>query len=254
MPSKILRYIADMTNATTLEALWKMHVDKMAEYGFDRLIYGYTNFRVDYNLGDPEDFVILSNHDRAYLDRFFGDRMFLHGPMIKWALNNDGAQSWRHIAERAMSEGLTKEEQAVLEFNISSGVSTGYTISFKTVSQRSKGAIGLTGPVGSTQEELDAIWEKFGEELILINNVLHLKILDLPYENPKRALTKRQREVLEWVSDGKTIQDIAMLLGRTSATVEKHLRLARESLAVETTAQAVLKATFLNQIFTIESN
>jgi len=35
--------------------------------------------------------------------------------------------------------------------------------------------------------------------------------------------------------------------------VEKHLRLARENLNVETTAQAVLKAAFLNQMFVIEA-
>ena len=40
-------------------------------------------------------------------------------------------------------------------------------------------------------------------------------------------------------------------MGLTPATVEKHLRLARETMGVETTAQAVLKAAFQNQMFTI---
>ncbi len=48
------------------------------------------------------------------------------------------------------------------------------------------------------------------------------------------------------------MQDTALLMGLTSATVEKHLRLAREALAVETTAQAVLKAAFANQMFILE--
>jgi LuxR family transcriptional regulator len=42
-------------------------------------------------------------------------------------------------------------------------------------------------------------------------------------------------------------------MGLTAATVEKHLRLAREALDVETTAQAVLKAAFYNQMFTIDA-
>lgn len=252
MNDATLRYIADITNATTQEVLWSMHLEKMAAFGFDRLLYGYTNFRVDYNLGDPEDFVVLSNLDRHYLERFFGERMFLHGPMIKWALNHVGAQSWEHIAAVTMNQPMTREEQEVFEFNRSYGVLTGYTVSFKSVSMRAKGAISLIGPQDAPQSELDQIWAHHGEELTLMNNVLHLKLLNLPYSNPQRALTKRQREVLEWVSDGKTIQDISTLMGRTTATVEKHLRLARESLGVETTAQAVLKATFLNQIFTIE--
>ena len=68
-----------------------------------------------------------------------------------------------------------------------------------------------------------------------------------------RKLTGRQREALEWVGEGKTTQDIATIMGLTQATVEKHLRLAREALGVETTAQAVLKASYQNQIFVIES-
>jgi LuxR family transcriptional regulator len=42
-------------------------------------------------------------------------------------------------------------------------------------------------------------------------------------------------------------------MGLTPATIEKHLRLARDALEVETTAQAVLKASMQNQIFRIES-
>ncbi|MFP3656183.1 LuxR C-terminal-related transcriptional regulator, partial [Burkholderia sp. SIMBA_052] len=78
------------------------------------------------------------------------------------------------------------------------------------------------------------------------------KILTLPYNAPNRGLTRRQREVLQWVGDGKTTQDIALLMGLTTATIEKHLRLAREALSVETTAQAILKAALHNQMYAIE--
>ena len=67
-----------------------------------------------------------------------------------------------------------------------------------------------------------------------------------------RRLTKRQHEVLQWVSDGKTTQDIAIIMDVSKATVEKHLRLAREVLGVETTAQAVLRMAYQNQIFKLE--
>lgn len=53
---------------------------------------------------------------------------------------------------------------------------------------------------------------------------------------------------LDVVGDCKTAQDIASLMGLSAATVEKHLRLAREALDVETTAQAVL----YKKMFTVE--
>ena len=43
-----------------------------------------------------------------------------------------------------------------------------------------------------------------------------------------------------------------MLMGLTAATVEKHLRNAREALDVGTTAQALMKASLSNQIFVID--
>jgi LuxR family transcriptional regulator len=85
-----------------------------------------------------------------------------------------------------------------------------------------------------------------------MNNVTHLKLIQLPFSSPNRQLTPRQREALEWMRDGKNTQDAAEIMGLTPATVEKHLRLAREALDVETTAQAVLKASFQNQIFVLE--
>jgi len=106
---------------------------------------------------------------------------------------------------------------------------------------------------GMTQDQADVVWDQHGADIHLMNEIAHLKIQSLPYVPPNRTLTKRQREALEWVGDGKTMQDIAVLMGLTTATVEKHLRLARESLSVETTAQAVLKAALHNQMFVIEA-
>ena len=245
-------YLYYLSNCQSMEEMWKAHTAKMAEYGFDRLIYGFTRYRTDNSLGDPEDFIILTNHDPSYTDVFLGEKHYQHAPMVRWALENEGAGSWAYLAEQQRNRMLSQQEQRVLEFNYKMGVTAGYTISFKSVSARSKGAIALTARQGMTQDDVDAVWAKHGDDIHLMNNVAHLKILTLPYSAPNRGLTKRQREALEWVGDGKTMQDIALLMGLTAATVEKHLRLARENLAVETTAQAVLKAAFANQMFILE--
>lgn len=166
-----------------------------------------------------------------------------------WALANEGAKSWKLLGEMERSKTLSAQERRVLEFNRDMAVTAGYSISFKSVSARSKGAIALTACESMDQDDIDAVWAEHGADITLMNNIVHLKILTLPYTAPNRSLTPRQVEALEWVGDGKTTQDIAMLMGLTPATVEKHLRLARDALAVETTAHAVMKAAFANQMF-----
>jgi len=246
-------YLLELSNTKSLEELWSAHTARMAEYGFDRLIYGFTRYLTNTSLGDPEDFVILTNHSAAYTDVFLGQGLYFHAPMVRWALDHEGVGSWKMLADMIDTKTMTADEKKVFEFNRSMNVTAGYTISFKSVSARSKGAIALTARPGLSQADVDDVWAEHGRDIHLMNNIAHLKILTLPYTAPNRALTSRQREALEWVGDGKTTQDIALLMGLTSATVEKHLRLARESLSVETTAQAVLKASFHNQIFVLEA-
>lgn len=245
-------YLLEVTNATTIERLWAMHCEKMAGYGFDRLLYGFTYYRTDTSLGDPDDFLLLSNHAADYTDVFVGQRLYLDAPMTRWAIENEGVQSWRRIGTRLSAGDLSAAERRVVDFNLHHGVTAGYTISFKAVSARSKGAIALTARPGLEQDAVEAIWAEHGDDIVAINNVTHLKILTLPFTGLSRRLTPRQREALEWVGEGKTTADIALIMGLTPATVEKHLRLARETLNVETTAQAVLKAAFQNQMFVLD--
>ncbi|SLN18031.1 Transcriptional activator protein LuxR [Pseudoruegeria aquimaris] len=248
----MLEKLEAILDAATIEDAWLLHQSYMAEYGFDRLIYGYTRFRTAHSFGDPQDLLVLSNHSQEYLEEFVHNGMYFHAPMVRWAMENNGACSWSWMEKTAMQGGLTDQEMRVIGFNQKMGVTAGYTISFRSDSSRSKGAIALTAGPGVTQAEVDALWEEKGQEISVLNNVAHLKLITLPHTGNRPALTKRQREVLEWVGEGKTMQDIAQIMGLTPATVEKHLRLAREALNVETTAQAVLKASFSNQIFVIE--
>ena len=245
----LIDYLDAITNAPTVERLWSLHTDQMASYGFDRIIYGFTRYRSGTSLGDPQDWVLLTNHGDGYMEPFLSSGHVYRAPMIRWALNNTGPCSWRWMAEPG---NVTAEEQKAIEFNISQNVVAGYTVSFLSVSERTKGAIALTAKPGMSQADVEEIWDKHGRDITVMNNVMHLKIQTLPYS--QRSLTKRQREVLQWVGDGKTMQDIAILLDLTPATIEKHLRLAREALDVETTAQAVLKAAFYNQMFVIDAS
>ncbi len=252
MPSTI-SYLDRLTRARNVEDLWDMHCRKMAEFGFDRLIYGFTRYRTPNSLGDPEDFIVLTNHAPAYTEVFMGQGLYFHAPMTHWALENEGACSWRILAQKLAGGEISPQQLRVMNFNVTHKVLAGYTISFKSLSPRIRGAIALTARPGLSQDDVDAIWAENGEDILVMNNIAHLKIMSLPHFTPGRGLTKRQREALQWVGDGKTTQDIAILMGLTPATVEKHLRLAREALAVETTAQAVLKAAFQNQMFVLEA-
>ena len=144
---------------------------------------------------------------------------------------------------------LSKEEADAVRQNVGMGIVAGMSVSFPEVLSRSKGALGLIANPGVSPADVEAIFAEKREEVLAVANMMHLTIVHLPQLSRHRALSPRQREALEWVADGKTTQDVALLMGVSPAMVEKHLRLARDALAVETTAQAVAKGALLTMIF-----
>lgn len=247
-PTDTDAFLLDLTRETDLTVVWQMLQDRMALYGFDRVLYAATRFRTDHSAGDIRDAFILTNYSKEFTDKYLDGGLFRDAPMVRWAMKNTGCLSWSEIARDAAEGKLTPEVMKVVAFNLEHGIVAGYGISFPRVSARTGHGIGL-GSTHLTQAKVDELWARDGAEIELINNVAHLTLLSLPHGLHGRHLTDRQREVLELVADGKTIQDVAVLMERNPATVEKHLRLAREALDVETTAQAILKIGNQNQFF-----
>lgn len=246
------RFLHDLTKVNSLEEVWKQLQVQLAKFGFDRLFYAATRVRTDHSAGDVRDAFILTNYPESFTVPYLDGGLFRNAPMVRWAMENVGSISWGVFADAAKRGELSAETMEVVLFNLRHGIIAGYGISFPRLSSRNGHGLGLAS-MELDQAELDRVWDAHGPHIELIAHVAHLKLMSLPQDLHGRSLTPRQREVLELVADGKTIQDVAVLMQRTPATVEKHLRLARDALAVETTAQAILKMGVQNQFFRYEA-
>jgi LuxR family transcriptional regulator len=244
-----LAHLHRVANAGTPEELWALFLSIMADYGFDRVNYGFTRYLRDGSIGDVQDALFLSNHDRDTVREYFDMGFFMRTPMFRWVMQNTGACSWQWAEDQRAAGLLSSDELDAMATARRMGIAAGYSISFAELSPRARGAMGLTATRGLCQHQVDERWAEVGEEILAICNMFHLRITHMPFRIRRRPLSPRQREALEWVAEGKTTQDIAVIMGISPAMVEKHLRLAREALDVETTAHAVAKATMLNHIF-----
>jgi LuxR family transcriptional regulator len=251
-PAQVLDIVTRIADAQTIQDAWNLGVAAFGWFGFSQINYGFTRFRHADAVGDPADALFLTNHDKEHVKAYFDSGFYARTAMFRWVAQNSGACSWRWAWQERAAGRLSPSEIKAMDENVRLGVVAGYSIGFQPTSSRSKGAMGLTARPGLNQDQVDAIWARHGDQILAVAHMLHLKVTQLPYPVQRRPLTERQREALEWVADGKTTQDIAMLMGISPAMVEKHLRLAREALSVETTAHAVAKASFLNQIFVID--
>jgi DNA-binding CsgD family transcriptional regulator len=247
--TEVLTLISRMAETKRIEKVWGFAVSHFRTLGFSRVNYGLTRFLYANNVGDPDDAVFLSTADPEYVRMYFRGGFYARTPVYRWAIQNEGACTWEWVEKAYHEKRLTAEEMEAVRINIQMGVVAGIGVSFPVTSTRSKGALGLIADKGMSHADVERIFAEKRSEIMAIAHMMHLKIAQLPGAVGRRALTARQREALEWVADGKTMQDVAIRIGVSPAMVEKHLRLAREALDVETTAQAVAKSALMNIIF-----
>jgi LuxR family transcriptional regulator len=247
--TEILQLLGRIAQADSVDAAWEPACAYFASLGFRRLNYGLTRFRTERSIGDPDDALFLSTSEPDYARLYFQGGFYAKTPIYRWALRNTGVTTWRWVQEAHAAGRLSQDEEEALRVNARFGIVAGLAISFPEVGARTKGALGLTADPGLTHDDVDRLWSQHGEGIMAVAQMMHLRIASLPAAHVRRDLTERQREALEWVADGKTTADVAVIMGLSAAMVEKHLRLAREALGVETTAQAVAKGLRLNLIF-----
>jgi len=245
----ILTLLNRIAAASSIDQAWELATAHFSGLGFQRVNYGFTRFRHLKTIGDPDDALFLTTCDADYVKRYFQGGFYAKTPVFRWAERSSGICTWTWVKEAFEAGTLTAEEAEAVRQNAAMGVTAGISVSFPEASSRSKGALGMIADPGISHVAVDEILATRCEEILAVANMMHLAILHLPQLSRHRALSPRQREALEWVADGKTTQDVALLMGVSAAMVEKHLRLARDALAVETTAQAVAKGALLNMIF-----
>ena len=245
----ILSLLTNIAESTEADRVWTLAAGQFKAFGFARVNYGFTRFRSLRSIGDPDDAMFLTTSDADYAKGYFRNGFYARTPAFRWAQNNEGACTWTWVREAMAAGRLSAEEAETVRVNATMGIIAGISISFPETSARAKGAMGLIADPGLDHVMVDQIFADRRDEILAVAHMMHLKLIQLPVSSRRRTLTARQRESLEWVADGKTTQDVALLMGVSAAMVEKHLRLAREALSVDTTASAVAKAALMNLIF-----
>lgn len=187
--------------------------------------------------------VIFSNLPEAMVDGALALRDLDRDPWIEWVLHNDGEIDSRELALR-----LDRPSPS-LALAARHGLGAAQVISLRDSVLHSIGAVVVFPGPGRDAEDLRRQWARTGRDMRVLAWIMHMRIATIQRRQPDVRLTPRQREVLRWRSTGKTVPEVAMILGITPATVEKHMRLAREALGVDTTPQAVLKAHLTHQLF-----
>ncbi|MGP9804465.1 helix-turn-helix transcriptional regulator [Paracoccus sp. NSM] len=244
MPIDHLQKIARAPDIDTLRGFF---LDAMKGQGFENAFYTARFLAALPSQSRHHQDVLITNIPKTMQQEMLRPRAGRTPQWAEWVDRNDGTISFRDLRRTIEAVGASRPP----EFEIARhhGLGAVQVVSLRGQVMRWTGAVLLNPRLGATPEELDALWRERGREAVLICRVAHLRLATIPRNSGQPLLTPRQREVLEWRSAGKTVGEIATIIGVTPATVEKHMRLAREALGAQTTAQAILRAHVAHELF-----
>ena len=168
-----------------------------------------------------------------------------YGLISHWrqaARRSNGPVVWSEVTART---ALTPEQADMVRDAALAGIVDGVTIPFRPLSGRDFSYLSLA--VRGDQEDAVPLILKNAPLLRVIANLIHARATDLlrgyivPFPSFS-LLSPRQRQVLQWIADGKTDWEVARILGVSEKAVKFHIAGARRKLDAVNRTHAVAKS------------
>ncbi|PWJ16993.1 helix-turn-helix transcriptional regulator [Jannaschia seohaensis] len=239
-----LSALGEILRANTVGAAWKTFVRVTLSLGFDFLLYAQARHRGPPDPIDPAEVLLLHHGPREWLDAYVDEQLYICNPLFEWAQSHGGFKAVSEVAE-GFDGPVTRQLHRLMELRKAHGIGPGFLGGLQDAIPGVNGAMSICLAADVDDRDAYAIWQVHGTAIETLARTLHLRVSTLP-QPLLRPLSSRQREVLEWSSQGKTVKDIALIMEVEATTIEKHLRLARQALNATNTSHAVRKALTLN--------
>ncbi|OKO78313.1 LuxR family transcriptional regulator [Bradyrhizobium sp. NAS96.2] len=231
-PERLLEEFADAIHTAEEASGFERVATRVTEQlGFRWFAY------LDVASGEP---AIISSYPRSWTRRYVEHDYQRLDPVIRRASRENKLFDW---GSTAPDRTANQAERHFFDEARTFGIKAGLTVPIR-------GGFGRTVAFTLAMDERSPSVEHPGQDLLeviqLIAFYFHAHLSARSGGYPQRSnpdiLTQRERQCLAWSARGKTMTDIAVLVGISSRTVSFHLENARTKLGASSIAQCVAEA------------
>lgn len=177
--------------------------------------------------------ILYDGWSTEWFERYATCGHFSHDPCVLRSRTSDKAFLWRELARTEMSSRQLRVMDEASEFGMLDGLCVPIHHPLKAPA-----VVTAAGNlIDVDKSDLPTL------EMICTHAFRALQRLHIGAEEPLLSKpTEREKEILKWISGGKSAEDIACILGISKFTVERHLRNVREKYNAINTVHAVMEA------------
>ena len=234
-------FITLSNGASSQEEVFALFQRALKELGYDSVVYSLLTDHP--SIGRKAGHGVMGNYPRDWMDYYMAKGYFAKDPIPKRAFTTAAAYTWEHVVETcSISNRQKRLMHEAEEARLKSGAAVAiYGPNFEVA------GVGLASSTGGVNPSPDTL-----SVLRALSHQFHFAYsqFDVPRALPARQvyLTPREREILSYSAEGKSIPVMAAILSLSGNTVNFHLKNIYAKLNVSTRQTAVVKAIRLGLI------
>lgn len=226
-------FVSKANSCKTPEELYRLFTDAMMRFGFDKSIYSFLTHH--HSVGYDAGHGLAHNYPEDWQKYYVEKKYFQIDPVPKNAFKTLRAFSWDKMTKSAI---LTAEELRVMNEAEEAQLRSGVGIPLYGINNEIAG-FGLANTDGKVEitDDLLNLLQAYAHQF-------HINYLKLIKKDDREVikLTEREKEVLLWFAEGKSLGEIGTILGISDETVRSYRKTIYEKLGANQRTLAVLKA------------
>lgn len=233
-----------LRDAKSIYATTQIFKDTISQFGYSQFVYARSPESEGKGI---DEYINLGNLDPGWMEHYISKEMFKTDYLIDHCLHSTQPLLWSELEQMIKSERLEKTQADVHFASRDWGVSKGVTLPLPCFG-RFRAGLSLVADREMSGSDHDDVFQASAETITAIAHIFHTSVEFGMVAQDFYGLTKREIEVLKWLSDGFKTKEIAYRLKTSVHTVEKQVKSARERLQAASSAQAVAKGVLLGII------
>ncbi|OAM74116.1 helix-turn-helix transcriptional regulator [Devosia elaeis] len=231
MNADLMSTIENVQRESSASGILDLLYAAIDQYGFQKFIISGLPDRGM----DVRPFVLLSGWDDEWYERYTSLGYVHLDPVARHCFGTTLPFDW---SDAPYDQEADLPARRVMEEARDFGMDQGLCVPI----HMEGGMQGVVSLVGKT-EHLD---DKSRLELHMLALYVHgrLRFINAndPNGAPRRAITRREAEILKWVASGKTANEIAGITGLTARTINQHCENAQKRLGTNNRLHTVVEA------------
>jgi len=228
LADELIAGIAAATSDEALHAALSLATQRM----------GFDHFAVSCNRRPGrtgKHHLLIHNYPEVWARIYMRLGFAARDPVRRYCEKSPTGFVWSQMKE---NESLTRSGEDIMSTAYDNGLADGYTVSRYIPGEGGGSCSFAIGPDTPFPDEMRLVAELVGAVAVQIA----LNRIGSSQTRARRALSGRQLDCLIWAARGRTIAQIAVILGIAKHTVTQHLRAARDRYDADCLQQLIVGA------------